>query len=213
MFFSGLRHIRTGLLSLAGVKYPHYCTCVFFSSFKAKQDGLSFGLSGLRSTFCTEMKMWAQRLPCFSSEDSCFICISTPIFALLLSERSSTPGLRSDSRQPGRASAVLPGHKSTSAQRSQSVQRCPLIHLLLIHPRFVLAYVLFWFFCFFLPSKGGSTARLKWSVIRWDKNVPSRHEAGLCWCALWLTIALLKFYCWCVFVLCSRGHVAAETTV
>lgn len=211
MFFSGLRHIRTRLLSLTGVKYSHYCTCVF--SFKAKQDGLSFGLSELRSTFCTEMKMCTQRQLCFSSEDSWFICITTQILCCYWA-----CGARRCGSWPETLDRPI-GHQrfylDTTQHLRSGTSPCnddPLIHPLFMHPRFVLAYVFFPFF-WVLPSKGGSTARLKWSVIRWDKHVPSCYEAGVCWCALSLTIALLKFYCWCIFVLCSRGHVVAEMTV
>lgn len=170
---------------------PTTVLCV--SSFKAKQDGLSFGLSELTSTFCTEMKMCTRRQLCFSSEDSWFICITTHILYCYWACGARRCASWPVSPQPDQHQQFYLNTTQHLRSGTSPCNDAPLIHPLFIHPRFVLAYGFFF-------------------LIRWDKNVPSCYEAGLCWCALSLTIALLKFYCWCIFVFYSRGHVVAEIT-
>lgn len=220
MFFSGLRHIRTRLLSLTGVKYPHYCTCVFSPSKQSKMDSHSACQSSDRH-FARRWKCVHRGSFALAPKIVGLFAYNHSNFVLLLSVRSSTlwlltwlstarSGISSFTWTQLNICAAAPVRATMSLYFTPS----SYIHGLFWPTFFFIFYFFFYFlFVLVLPSKGGSTARLKWSVIRWDKNVPSCYEAGVCWCALSLTIALLKFYCWCVFVFCSRGHVVAEMTV
>lgn len=128
-------------------------------------------LSALGSTFCTGMKMCAQRQPRFSPADSCCICISTPIFCAVVERAELLAGCWPDRRQPrraGRRAGISTFYLRTQHLRSTS-SRCtgvcpsksPWAHASTL----VLAYVLLLLssslLLLVLSSKGGSTARCK----------------------------------------------------